>query len=225
MNIRVALDDVGAPKNTARAEWLKTRRAETSFGVQLRKVAKHISDIVKGFDVSDMAGQVFLQAALRDYAQLIGPWARSVANRMIAEVDARDKAAWAKVASIMGLELSAEINSAPVQQAMSDLAATQVQLITSLPTDAALKLHEWTQAGIIQGERPETVAKRIYSEIGGVTRARASTIARTEVARTGTELLKIRAKSVGSTHFEWISARDFIGKTIAQKARWTHIRL
>jgi SPP1 gp7 family putative phage head morphogenesis protein len=188
--------------------WSAARRAEDRFGVQLRKVAQHIADIVRGFDPADAHGSVLMQQALLDYARLIEPWARSVSATMIAEVNTRDKAAWARVSTIMGLEMRAELNTPLQVNVMAGLQDVQTQLITSIPVEAIAKVHLWTQDGLANAERPSEIAKRIYAEIPDVTKAKAMTIARTEVTRTAGTLMRARAESIGSEGYIWRTAHD-----------------
>lgn len=189
------------------SEFIKARKAEISFAKQLRKVAKHVADMVSGFDPNDPISMVYLQDALRRYADILKPWATSVATRMITEVAARDKAAWAKVSAQMGRALKKEIETAPTGLAMRKLLDEQVVLITSLPLEAAQRVHEMTLKGITEGARAKEISAKIF-ETGQVTKSRSNLIARTEVARTASVLTQVRAEHIGSETFEWLTVGD-----------------
>ena len=189
------------------SEFIRSRKAEIAFAAKLRKVARHIADLVREFEPDEFAGRVFLQEALRRYAIAIGPWANAVARRTIAEVAARDANSWRKVAAQLGIALRREIETAPTGQAMEKLLHEQVQLITSLPLEAAERVHELTTAGIVEGTRAKEISAKIM-ETGEVAKSRANLIARTEVARTASVLTQVRAEHVGSTHYEWLTAGD-----------------
>ena len=90
-----------APK-AARQEWAAARRAETQYAVQLRKIARHVGHLISGFDLDDEHDASLLAEALQRYAQILTPWAKSAARRMVAEVGARSDQIWRKVASEMG---------------------------------------------------------------------------------------------------------------------------
>lgn len=200
-------NDAGPKFKSAASEFLRARKAETHFAAQLRKVARHIEDIVRAFNPNDPFDMQRLQTALRRYSATIEPWARSVAAKMITEVAARDKIAWRRVSAQMGKKLRQEIATAPTGQAMQQLLGEQVSLIASLPTEAAQRVHDLTLEAVTEGGR----AKDIVGEImrtGEVTRSRANLIARTETARTSAVLTQVRAQHVGSTHFEWLTAGD-----------------
>ena len=192
---------------TPKAEWVRAKRIEAGYAAQLRKIAKHVADIVNGFDPESWQGAFVIRVTLQKYAQLIEPWAGSVATTMIKEVAARDKDAWNKVAARMGRGLRREIDTAPTGQVMRSLLAEQVTLIKSLPLEAAERVHKLTTAGISQGQRASSIVGKIM-ETGDVTRSRATLIARTETSRTATSLTMARALHVGSTHFIWHTAGD-----------------
>jgi SPP1 gp7 family putative phage head morphogenesis protein len=191
----------------AQANWIRARKVENSYARQLRRVAKHIGDIVSGFSLDPIGQAQAIETALAGYARLIQPWAASVGQRMVAEVAARERAAWMEAARIMGGAIRRQIAEAPTGLVMRQSMAEQVKLITSLPTDAAERVHGLAQEAVIQGGRASEIAAEIMRS-GDVSRSRADTIARTEVSRTQVELAKANAMSVGSTHFIWRTVGD-----------------
>jgi SPP1 gp7 family putative phage head morphogenesis protein len=141
------------------------------------------------------------------YAQVLDPWAKSVAGRMLAEVSRRDEDAWAQMSKDMSRALRTEIQTAPIGEAMRQLLADQVALIKSLPTDAAQRVHRLVQEGMFDGVRASETAKEIMRS-GEVTKSRATLIARTETSRAATVLTQVRAEHVGITHFVWSTSED-----------------
>jgi len=83
----------------------------------------------------------------------------------------------------------------------------QVELITSLPLDAAQRVHELAVGSLYTGARAKEISTEIL-KTGDVTRARANLIARTEVGRAATTLTKVRAQHVGSEGYIWVSSHD-----------------
>ena len=191
----------------AKSAWIRSRKVEKQYAIKLRKIAKHVDDIVRGFDAETEDGRRSIRDALERYATILDPWARSVAERMVTEVAARDRKAWENQSEIIGRNLAREIAGAPTGRVMRGLMDEQVGLIKSLPIDAAQRVHKMTIEGISQGTRAADIAKRIL-ETGDVTKSRATLIARTEVARTGVELTRARATHVGSTQFIWRTVED-----------------
>lgn len=191
-----------------RAFFSKVRRGEAAYAVNLRKIAKHVEDLVRAFDPSVPEQVRQLEDALRRYSDLLMPWARVTAAKMLVDVSRRDEKVWKEYTRYLGLNLQAEISSAPTGEVMRDLLNEQVHLITSLPLDAAKRVHELTTGAIYEGARANEIAAEIM-KTGETTRARANLIARTEVGRSSTTLTQARAESIGSTGYIWRSARDF----------------
>src|SRR4051794_35031852 len=81
----------------ARDNWLGARRAENRYSTMLRRVARHIDDIVRGIfnpDNPDDPGWRAIEAALRLYERMIEPWAHATSTRMLTDVSRRDAASW-----------------------------------------------------------------------------------------------------------------------------------
>lgn len=190
---------------------VRVRKLEARYARELRKIAKQVGDLVKGWapadGVLDLAQAGALRAMLEKYAEAIAPWARATAGRMVAEIAIKERKAWEEQTRLMGRELRREIREAPTGAAMRAHLEEQVRLITSLPTEAAERVHRLTLEGIQDGTRASSIAKEIL-RTGDVTASRANLIARTEVARTASALTMARAQHVGSTAYVWRTAED-----------------
>ena len=186
------------------------RRIEIHYALQLRRLARHIAEIVRGLApdgavppaVDDQIGE-----AMRRYGEVLEPWARAVGGRMIADVDRQDARSWMAHGARVGRALRRELDNAPTGAALRARLAEQVTLISSLPTEAARRVHALALDGLVEGRRPAEIAAEIM-RTGEVSASRATLIARTEVARTSSVLTEVRAKSLGCTHFQWMTARD-----------------
>ena len=191
-----------------RQKWMRARKAESDYAAQLRQVARQVGVLVKGFAPSGTLEQfAVLRDALLKYADLLYPWAKSVAQRMLEEVSRKDESAWKEHGQKIGRSLWNEITLAPTGAVMRQRMDEQVDLITSLPREAAERVHKLSIRAVSTSMRAEEIQADIL-RTGEVTKSRAETIARTEVSRASTELLMARAKFVGSTHYEWLTARD-----------------
>ena len=217
----------------ARREWLRKIRAENAFARHLRGVAQQIGRIVRGF------GPHFTEADIRaiglmldQYAELIEPWATRVIERLHAEVARRDAASWHQLGKQINRALRQEIATAPAGPVLAELQASQVELIKSLPLDAAERVHAAAQEMLTAGRRwgelagPEGVVRkeleaaaaapmREYEEkrrqIWGTeewVKFKANLIARTETARVATNLTRVRAEHIGSEGFIWRTVKD-----------------
>lgn len=195
-------------REQARKRFLKARSAEGAYVRELSSVGREIGKLIRGFapkgEAKDLAG---LNDALRKYSELIRPWARHVTNSMHARVGKQDARSWAELGEEMGRALRHEILTAPTGKAMREILNAQVDLITSLPREAAERVHKLTVEAQMKSERAAEVAKEIMQS-GHVSVSRARLIARTEVARTSSVLTQARAQHVGSEGYIWRTAMD-----------------
>ncbi len=144
---------------------------------------------------------------LRRYAEVIAPWANNAAATMLGEVNQSDISGWRQLAGAMSASIQKEILSAPTGEVFRLLQAGQVELIKSIPLDAAQRVHDLTIKGLEDGTR----AKEYIAEImrsGEVAKSRAMLIARTEVSRASSNFTQSRAEAVGSEGYVWRTAKD-----------------
>ena len=170
-------------------------------------MADHVGQIIRGFPAGDPAALPSLTDMLRRYAEVIAPWANNAAATMLGEVNQSDISGWRKLAGAMSASVQKEILSAPTGEVFRLLQASQVELIKSIPLDAAQRVHDLTIKGLEDGAR----AKEYIAEImrsGEVAKSRAMLIARTEVSRASSNFTQARAEAVGSEHYIWRTSHD-----------------
>lgn len=192
-----------------RERFLRVRNAEVQYRRQLRALGKQVGVIVKGIAPDGIVGNKMseLTGALNKYAEVIQPWAKAVAGRMLADVERRDATAWNAHGNDMGLLLRGEINSAPVGDPMRELLSLQTDLITSIPREAAQRVRHLATESLVTGRRASAIADEILRS-GDVSVNRAETIARTEVARAASTLTMARALHIGAEYYIWRTSRD-----------------
>lgn len=161
--------------------------------------------------------------ALESYAELIMPWARSVANFMIADVSRRNVKAWQEHGREMGRALRAEIMHAPTGMVYEALMDENVRLIKSLPLEAAQRVHMLVTEQRIGGRRFEETAKMILDS-GKVSASRATLIARTESSRAAVSLTQARAMYAGSEGYIWRTVHDADVRPEHQKMDGKYVR-
>lgn len=201
----------------------RVRRADRLYAMQLRKVAAHVDDLVRGMHPFTPPAVVELQNLLERYSQILRPWAATAGRRMLVDVSRRDERAWKQVASAMGVTLRDELKNAPIGTALRRLLEEQVTLITSLPLDASRRVHRIVTGNLYRGARADEVAKEIL-RTGHVTRSRANLIARTETGRAQTALTLVRAEAIGSEGYIWRTARDGNVRPLHRKLEGTFHR-
>lgn len=199
-----------------RERFARARMAEREYGIQLRAIARHVGHIIEGFPPDDPHAVYQVTSVLENYANILRPWARRAAKRMLDDVARRDEAAWNAHAREMSRHLREELASAPIEKVLQALENEQVVLITSLPTKAAQRVHELTVKSLYDSSRAGEIAKEIMRS-GEVTISRATLIARTEVGRAASALTEARASHIGSTHYYWRSAGDRLVRPLHKK--------
>jgi SPP1 gp7 family putative phage head morphogenesis protein len=200
-------DDKKPETPKERSAWNSVRRSEQKYARQLRSVATQIGAIIRALAVDGNAQVPLIEQAMRRYAEMLRPWARAVGSAMLADVSRRDEAVWAALGQDMSRNLRDEIQRAPTGEALKKLLDEQVHLITSLPLDAATRVHEIATNQLYSGARAGELAKQILKS-GDVSKSRANLIARTEVARAASGLVQARATYVGSEGYIWRTAED-----------------
>jgi SPP1 gp7 family putative phage head morphogenesis protein len=189
------------------AHFHKVRNAENAYSVILRKIARHVAEIIRAYPIGNSAALPELNSVLSRYSEVIRPLARAVASRMIVEVGRRDALAWRRSSESMGRNLRREIQETPIGDEVRRILEEQVDLITSIPIEAARRVQQFTIEYVQGGKRYEELVPLIQAS-GNVTVNRATLIARTETARTASAIVTARAKHIGVTHGIWRTVRD-----------------
>lgn len=189
--------------------FIRARHREQYYIRQLRKIARHVQDLIASFDPQDQRQAAQAVKILDRYADTIKPWATATASRMLHEIARADERAWRRYTEKLGSGIRQELEGAPIGDAVKLLMREQVDLITSLPREAALRVHELAIGNIYRQERAKDIAAEIM-KTGSVTRSRAELIARTECGRAATTFTMVRAQHIGSEGYIWRTAGDSI---------------
>ncbi len=207
-SLRVEFLKLRKARQEARERFLAGRKAETFYRRHLNRVAQQIDGIVRGMAPKGVVTDLdALLHALNRYADILTPWAESVASRMIQDVSRRDATAWERHSKAIGVELRREIRNAPTGRAMREALRAQIDEITSLPRKAAERLFKLTTEGIVEGRRAEDIQRDIMDS-GRVAGSQARMLARTGVSTTATALTRARAEHIGSEGYTWRTSKD-----------------
>ncbi len=183
------------------SEFKPSRAQERSYERVLRGLATKIDSVLKNNHPRDA------ENILREYAEIIEPWARQSAENMLMGVSRDNAAKFKRLASRMGYDMRIFLAQDGVGRAVAERIEANTALIKSLPLDAAIRAGELAHESLITGMRAEDIAAQLH-KIGGTTLSRARTIALTEVSKASTALTKARAESVDSEGYIWRSVRD-----------------
>jgi SPP1 gp7 family putative phage head morphogenesis protein len=186
---------------------VKTQRIEQRYALQLRKVAQQVGSIIQPFTPGDMSQVPTIEQLLKAYSDMLKGWATQTASNMLMDVALRDEQAWQTMAKDLSRGLREEIRNAPTGRVMRQLLSDQVDLIQSIPIEAAQRVHRLTLEGLEDSTRFTEIAKEI-KRTTEVTESRAVLIARTETARTATTLTQARAESIGADSYIWRTSGD-----------------
>ncbi len=180
---------------------------EIRYSQQLRKVAGYVDTIVKGFDVNDPNTWALIRASLNEYSNTLHFWAENTAGRIITDVALRDEKTWLIYAQDLSRGMRDQIRNTDIGAVYQQLLNEQVSLIKSLPLNAAQRIHDLSTRALIEGNRASDISGLIMAT-GQVTKARANTIARTEVSRATSIFTQARAENLGSEGYIWRTSED-----------------
>lgn len=204
---RVHVFDEARRQRGQKQAWQKAKAGEAHYARQLRAIADQVDKLIRGLPPEDPSTLSILEEALRRYSQMIQPWADAVVAKMLADVKRRDEAMWVTLSRDMGASIRQELTKAPTGELLRAMQKENVALITSLPLEAAQRVHELALKKIETSGRADEIAKEIM-RTGEVTKSRANLIARTEVARAASGLIEARSTHIGSEAYIWRTSMD-----------------
>lgn len=145
---------------------------------------------------------------------------------MFALVEQEEWNQWKSVSEEIGAGLRDVVGNTPVGQVAQDVIYRQIQLMKSLPLEAAdrvMDIQQRAMQAVIAGELPDQLYEMIMVS-GDVAAGRARTIARTEIGRATSALTQARALAVGSEGYWWrikgAGTRDSHYKMRNKFVRW-----
>lgn len=194
-------------RNQGRREQTRTARAERTYVRSLKDVGRQVGQIINGFEPGDIAAFPSLEQLLQRYAEALTPWAERTAGQMLHEVNARDRESWRALGNAISKQLHSDLLSAPIGGVMRALLDEQVGYITSIPLEAAQRVHELTLKGLESGTRAREYVEEIQRS-GDVAESRAILIARDGVSRTAGVLTRTRSLHAGLSQYFWRTAGD-----------------
>ena len=161
--------------------------------------------IVTGSYDGSQASADTVAGHLIEYSQIIDEWAAKVALNMAIQVEGEEWQQWRSVSQRVSEGLRDIVGNTPVGLVTQDIVYRQIQLMKSLPLEAADRVKDIQDRAIhavITGERPDQLYEMIMRS-GDVAASRAQLIARTEIGRATGALTQARALSVGSEGYWW----------------------
>lgn len=186
--------------------WQPTRRIEQTFARAMRRLARRLTAIVRAFRDPRQ-----IEAALKRYAQSpdFRKFAEAVARKMITGLFRDMGRTWRQAAAAHGMgrelyqALMRELKQGAKGQQLDTLITDTTYRIVTLPEDIGKDVAAYVEREALKGRRASDIEREIQLMFPAHTKARAELIARTQVSYTQTNLIRVRAESIGLRWYCW----------------------
>jgi SPP1 gp7 family putative phage head morphogenesis protein len=203
-------------KQTIKGKFKPSASAESRFWRALKKVGQTSGHIVDSYyhDLFDVTATPKMMKALKDYADLITPWATKQSAKMLDAVMKSNARAYKQKSKVLGRAYQAGLGNTEVGGVAARLLLEQVALIRSIPLEAGERAQKIAYEAAIHGTRArpdEDTILELQKQLGlstDVATSRAMLIARTETARATASINQARAMSAGAKQYRWHNSGD-----------------
>ena len=185
--------------------WEPAKRIEQAFARAMRRLARRLASLVKGIR---NPGRII--EMLREYAQSddFRKFAEAVAMKMVTGLFRDVGNSWRQAAAANGK--GRELYQALMRELKAGRGERLNQLITentyrikTLPEEIGKDVAAYVEREALKGRRASDIEKEIAKTFPHHTKARAELIARTQVSYTQTNLIRVRAESLGLNWYAW----------------------
>lgn len=199
-----------------------TRGAQTEYLRALRAMLRSLaatvrSDVLPAAEAEiarqrsamtqDALGE-FVFESLKQLAVRLGVIAEGMVGRILRLESERHTKKWmASVRATIGIDLAAVVSQEDLAEYLIDANRRNAGLIQSLARDTVGKIERATYDAVLQGQTAAQLRKRLTDEFGVADR-RAKVIARDQVAKTTSDLNRLRHVQAGVTSYTWMTSRD-----------------
>lgn len=184
--------------------WEPSRRIELQYARALKNLARTLIRIAKGHRPEDMI------KILQDYAasKAFKSFAEKVAMKMVTGLFKDVGHSWRRAAAKNGK--GKELYQALIKELQQGRGAhldwlirDNTYRIVTLPEEIGKDVAGYINRETLKGRRASDLEKEIAAMFPEHTQARAELIARTQVSYTQTNLIRVRAESMGLNWYEW----------------------
>src|SRR5690606_3674056 len=184
------------------------KSAESQFAIALRKIARQSAHIVSLYTDKDrVIAPGVMEAELKRYSELIGPWAENQSAKLLEILNSNSKRRFAGYSKKISQQMREDAYKSKIGAVARLLQAEQVELIKSIPIEAGQRAQKLAMEAVTDGSRASEVAAEI-ARTEHVTISRANLIARTETSKAASALTQARAESVESEGYIWRTGKD-----------------
>ena len=186
--------------------WQPAKRIEQAFSRAMRRLARRLIRLVRGVYRPDKIIQI-----LRDYAKSddFRKFCEAVAMRMVTGLFRDVGNSWRQAAAANGkgrelyLSLMRELRMGRKGERLDQLITDTTYRIVTLPEDIGKDVAAYVEREALKGRRASDIEREIVKMFPQHTKARAELIARTQVSYTQTNLIRVRAESLGLNWYAW----------------------
>lgn len=186
--------------------WTPARRIEQAFARALRRLARRLNAIVK---VLRDPRQII--AALKRYAQSkeFRQFAEAVAMKMVTGLFRDMGRTWRQAAAAHGMgreiyqALMQELRTGRKGERLDELITDTTYRIKTIPEDIGKEVAAYVEREALKGRRASDIEREIAKMFPEHSNAKAELIARTQVSYAQTNLIRVRAESIGINWYAW----------------------
>lgn len=113
----------------------------------------------------------------------------------------------AEAKKTLGIDLAGVVRGSDIEPVLDQMAQRNAALITGLADDLVARIKTRTVTAVLNGETPEYLAHHLKGFFG-LSEKRAKVIARDQIAKTTSDLNRIRQQQAGATEYIWRTAAD-----------------
>lgn len=195
------------PKNDL---WEPRRRIETEYRnairLAMRKLGALLTDLQDPADIMN----VLLSSAQQPW---FNRYAEAIAMKMVTHTFSDTGRTWREAAAKNGqgralYNVLMREMSGPLGTAMQDLVAENANYIKSVPESIARQMASHIMEAQLSGARPEDIARELRDIYPDLSDVKANLIARTEAAKTSSNLVQARSEIMGVEWYRWQTSED-----------------
>lgn len=190
---------------------VKTKKIESEYYSSLSKISNYVGHVIesmiKGLPIEDIPRSLIMDM-MRKYSENLIPWSIKTATDFVNRINIQDVKAFKEYSNEISNELKKEIENIELSGKFKiDLIMEQVELIKSIPIDAAVRVNDLCIKALEDGTRSKEIMEELLRTTK-VSKSKARLIVRTETARTSSRFTQYRAEKLGITHYIWTTSHD-----------------
>lgn len=195
----------------AKKTFTPNSRWEREYNAVLQKVVGRVNRILERFSPEDPQTSIGVISALQDYSNELVAWARKNIGWVIYNLNKDNEQKWKKQSVTIARLLRKEMEKPPIEPLLDEYMDRSVNLIQSVPLNAAKKIQEIVLENVKSGQYRSENLTDVIMKVGKLPEgmeSRAKLIARTETARITTGLTKARCENLDMGWYAWRSTHD-----------------